>query len=111
LESKVIASKFGRGITAYMPPSSARGVSPVAKSGPVALPVDAERGLEALLHDLRGMVYRCRNDREWTALFVSAGSRELTGYPAEKFLGPGALHFNELIHPEDRDAVRESVQE
>jgi two-component system cell cycle sensor histidine kinase/response regulator CckA len=111
LESKVIASEFGRGITAYMPPSSARGVSPVAKSGPVAFPVDTERGLEALLHDLRGMVYRCRNDREWTALFVSAGCRELTGYPAEKFLGPGALHFNELIHPEDRDAVRESVQE
>jgi two-component system cell cycle sensor histidine kinase/response regulator CckA len=93
-----------------MPLSSARGVSAVKKTGPAALPCGSQRGLEALLNDLRGMVYRCRNDRDWTALFVSTGSRELTGYPAERFFGPGALHLNEIIHPDDRDAVWEAVQ-
>lgn len=62
-----------------------------------------------LLDSLPGMAYRCRNARDWPMLFVSEGSIELTGYTPEALLG-GRPPWGDLIHPEDRDAVWQSVQ-
>ncbi len=88
-----------------MPPSSDRGAT---ASGPfeAGSTFDApRRALDALLHNLTGMAYRCRNDRDWTPLFISSGVLELTGYPADRFFGPGAIRYVDLMHPDDRDEV------
>jgi hypothetical protein len=37
------------------------------------LRVNPSRVLDTLVHNLEGMVYRCRHDDDWTMLFVSQG--------------------------------------
>jgi two-component system, cell cycle sensor histidine kinase and response regulator CckA len=70
-----------------------------------------ERRLATLLSNLPGMVYRCKNDRNWTMEFVSDGCKALTGYSATALVGIGARTYSSLIHPEDRDRIWNEVQE
>ncbi|MBS9403417.1 EAL domain-containing protein [Halomonas sp. TRM85114] len=72
---------------------------------------ESERWLDALMHQLPGMVYRCCNDRDWTMQFVSHGALALTGYRPEALLGNQATSFARLIHPGDRDRVFDEVQD
>ncbi|SFQ50303.1 PAS domain S-box-containing protein [Geopseudomonas sagittaria] len=81
----------------------------VPAQGPQALPVSPP-GLGNLLDDLPLMVYRCRNDPQWSMAYVSAGCLELTGYSAAQLLGGGGLTYSSLIHPGDRRHVWSSVQ-
>ncbi len=70
---------------------------------------DSERTLRSLVSNIPGMVYRCRNDRDWTMLFVSDGCRDLLGVEP-RHLTSGAITFGSLIHPDDRAVVWEKVQ-
>lgn len=69
--------------------------------------LESERSKSVLLSNLPGMAYRCRHDRDWTMEYVSAGCRELTGYPPESLVGNRDLSFNDLIAPEYRRLIRE----
>jgi len=69
-----------------------------------------QQQLDALIGNLPGFVYRCRNDRDWTLEFVSRGILEITGHPPERFLR-GELHFGGLIHPDDAERVWSEVQQ
>jgi len=66
--------------------------------------------LDAMLRNVPGLVYRCRNDPAWTMEFVSAGCERLTGYPASDLVGNRRLSYADLIHPDDRQAVWDAVQ-
>jgi PAS domain S-box-containing protein len=71
---------------------------------------ESQRQLETMLGNLRGMAYRCQNDRDWTMRFVSAGSLDLTGYPPEDLIGNRRVAYGDLIHPGDRAYVWDQVQ-
>lgn len=76
---------------------------------------ESRRSLDTLMSNVPGMVYRCRNDRDWTMEFVSGGGTQFTGFlPAELMAaGPradGGIGFATLIHPEDRDIVWDDIQ-
>ncbi len=71
---------------------------------------ESDRFQRALLANVPGIVYRCRNDRDWTMEFVSKGCRELLGIAPEDLVG-GSTTYNQLIHPEDREMVWEKVQQ
>ena len=78
----------------------------------------AERALEAsekryrtMVNDLPGFVYRCRNDPDWTMLFVSKGCEAVTGYPPGDLIENSRLAYASLIRPEFRTFVWQSVQE
>jgi PAS domain S-box-containing protein len=71
---------------------------------------ESQRILSTLISNLPGMAYRCRDDAEWTMLFVSQGSLELTGYPPEELVGSHELTYGQLIHPDDKAMVREDVR-
>ncbi|MDP8950794.1 MAG: PAS domain S-box protein [Actinomycetota bacterium] len=71
---------------------------------------ESQRALATLMSNLPGMAYRCRNDPDRTMGFVSAGCSELTGYPPEDLVGNRQKSYGDLIHPEDREAVWQSVQ-
>lgn len=68
-----------------------------------------ERMLAALMSNLPGMVYRCRDDEEWTMDFVSEGCLEVTGYRPDELIGNRLVSFNAIIHPDDRARVFREV--
>jgi hypothetical protein len=53
---------------------------------------------------LPGLAYRCKNDAEWTMMFVSEGSVELTGYFPSEFTNQ-EVFYDSLILPEYREYV------
>lgn len=71
---------------------------------------EAEPRWEKLMASLPGMVYRCRNDRDWTMEFVSEGSVDLLGYAPEALVGNREVSYACLIHPEDRPRVWDTVE-
>ena len=72
---------------------------------------ESERRLLTLMSNLPGMAYRCRNDSEWTMEFVSEGCFPITGYHRSELLHNQVSSYGDLIYPEDRQMVREGVQE
>lgn len=72
--------------------------------------MDQQRMLNMLLDNLDGMVYRCRNDSEWTMEFVSEGCLRLTGYASSDLLHNAQTSFEQVTHPDDRDYVRDCIQ-
>lgn len=71
---------------------------------------ESEQRLSTLVANLPGIVYRCRNQRGWPMEIVQGDCENLVGYRA------GALESNDVswgqdvIHPEDREQVWDSVQ-
>jgi PAS domain S-box-containing protein len=72
---------------------------------------ESQRQLSAIMNNLPGMVYRCRNDPDRTTEFVSEGCRQLTGYAADDLLFNKRLAYTDIIHPDDREGVWSQVQD
>jgi PAS domain S-box-containing protein len=68
------------------------------------------RSLTAMVNRLPVILYRARNNRNWSMEYVSDGCLTLTGYPAEQLVNHTQLSFASLIHPDDSAAVWEKVQ-
>lgn len=81
-----------------------------ASRGLVNTYTEAQRTLLTLLGNLPGMAYCCRNDANWTMLFVSEGCLELTGYAPADLTGNHKVSYASLIHGDDRARVWGEVQ-
>lgn len=86
-------------------PRGAAGFAPASSRG--SAPAAPDRGLASLVASLPGLAYRWSNDDPPTPLFMSDGVRELLGCAPERFFGPNALRYGDLIHPDDRAGARE----
>ncbi|MDO9263674.1 MAG: PAS domain-containing protein, partial [Desulfosalsimonadaceae bacterium] len=72
---------------------------------------ESERKLATLIGNIQGMVYFCLNDPDWTMKFVSGGALELTGYLPEELVDNAVVAYNDIIHPDDRQYVWDTVQD
>ncbi len=62
----------------------------------------SEERIRSMVSNVPGVVYRCLMDDDWTMLFISDEIRNLSGYPAEDFLGEDPVRtFASIMHPED----------
>lgn len=52
-----------------------------------------------------GFLYRCRNDRDYSMIYMTGAVEELTGYPADEFMQSPARSYSAAIHPEDQTLV------
>ena len=71
--------------------------------------VESERRLSTLMNNLPGMAYRCRMDSYWTMEFISQGCTTLTGYTVTDLIDNKKMSFFDLIHPDDRQYVWDTV--
>lgn len=74
------------------------------------LRANARTATEMIMPNIPCMLYRCKNDRNWTFDFVSEGCLEVTEYQPYEITN--SLHFNymQLIYPDDQQRVWEHVQ-
>lgn len=71
---------------------------------------EERRMFASLVGNLPGMVYRCRNDKDWTMEYASEGCTELTGYSPSDFMSGRVSYGQHVIHPDDQTKVWEGVQ-
>jgi diguanylate cyclase (GGDEF)-like protein/PAS domain S-box-containing protein len=65
--------------------------------------------LSHLLANFDGLVYRCLVDSNWTIQFLSGDCVTLTGYAPEDFIANALISYEDVIHADDRDHVRETI--
>lgn len=70
-----------------------------------------EKSFRNLVSNVPGIVYRCEPDADWTMRFISDDVEEITGYPAEDFLGDGGRGYASVIVEEDREHVTEVIND
>lgn len=70
----------------------------------------SEEQYRNLVAKLPCVVYRCKNDAEWTMSYISGQITVLLGYPAEDFIGNAVRSYASVIYPADRRLVDEAVQ-
>jgi PAS domain S-box-containing protein len=71
---------------------------------------EAQRKFKSTVNNLKGFVYRCRNDRDWTMEYVSDAIENITGYKSSDFINNKIRSFNSIIHSDDQKRVWEAVQ-
>lgn len=59
---------------------------------------------------LPGTVFRCRNNQNWTMLYLSSASKIITGYPPEELIDDASISYASLIVEEDRERIWQEVQ-
>jgi PAS domain S-box-containing protein len=69
-----------------------------------------DQQVEALVDSFPGMAYRIVNRSGWPVEFVAGNVEELTGFSPAALESGGVSLSEDIIHPEDIDAVREGIR-
>lgn len=69
------------------------------------------RSLSTLLSNIPGMVYRCKNDRNWSFEFASDSCFDVTGYEPYEMINSPIFSYTNIIHPDDQVRTWEYVQQ
>ena len=72
---------------------------------------EQQKQYETLINNIRGITYRCKNDGNWTMLFISSQIDSITGYSAEELLNNNKISYSQLIMKEDAENNDKIVQE
>jgi len=64
-----------------------------------------QRVLSSLLANTPGLLYRCKNDLQWTMSFISQQCIAITGYTPDEFIDNKTLSFNDIIAPEYQEII------
>jgi PAS domain S-box-containing protein len=71
---------------------------------------EKKRQLHSLLSELPGLAYRCRADKNWTALYAAGRFAPIAGIDADELVA-GRVHYGQILHPEDAERCARTVAE
>ena len=71
--------------------------------------MESNRKFDTLINNIKGILFHCKNDKDYTVDYISEGCLELTGYPIQDFIDK-TINLGQLIIEEDRDNVWEHIQ-
>ena len=70
---------------------------------------ESELRFRTLVENIPGIVYRCEMDHNWSMNYISDMIEVVSGYPATDFIANRVRTFDSIIHPDDREMVRDVV--
>lgn len=70
---------------------------------------ESNRKLDALINNIKGILFRCDNNEDYTMQYMSEGCLDITGYPFDDFKNK-IINYVQLILEADRNSVREHIQ-
>jgi PAS domain S-box-containing protein len=71
----------------------------------------SNRKLNTIVNNLRGVIYNCIYDDNWTMEFISDGILELSGYPADDFINNHIRSYASIIYPGDQSMVWNKIHD
>lgn len=66
---------------------------------------ESNKKLSTIINNLRGVVFRCKYDENWTMQYISDGIYELAGYLPNEFINNKIRTFKSIIDPLDSAMV------
>ena len=72
---------------------------------------ESNKKLSTIINNLRGVVFRCNNDDNWTMQYISDGIYELAGYLPNEFIGNKIRTYGSIIDPEDVSRVWSEIHQ
>lgn len=100
----------GKSVTvAFIKDATSRMMDMTALQETNAILQESNRKLGTLIGNLHGIVYRCRNDRDFTMDYISDGCLHITGYSSREFL-TREINFPQITFKEDREQLWRATQ-
>ncbi|NBZ88384.1 PAS domain-containing protein [Stagnihabitans tardus] len=65
--------------------------------------------IHSIVNRMNGFLYRCRNDKAYSMMFMAGEVRRLTGHEPQAFIGPAGRSYAAQTHPDDLQAVYDAV--
>ncbi|MRR23959.1 PAS domain S-box protein, partial [bacterium] len=72
---------------------------------------ESNKKLSTIINNLRGVVFRCKNDQNWTMQYISDGIYELAGYLPNEFINNKIRTYGSIIDPEDVNLVWNTIHD
>jgi PAS domain S-box-containing protein len=82
-----------------------------SKHKSLGLKANATNTNDMILPTIPCMLYRCKNDRNWTVDYVSEGCPDVTEYQRYELTQHQNFNFRQLIHPDDQQRAWDYVQQ
>lgn len=73
------------------------------------IPTSETEIIRSIVGRMDGFLYRCRNDKSYSMMFMVGDVALLTGLPAEAFTGYRSQSYAGMTHPDDLEAVYAEV--
>jgi hypothetical protein len=65
--------------------------------------------IQSIINRMEGFLYRCRNDKAYSMMFMAGDVPLLTGYDATAFTGSHSRSYAAMTHPDDLETVYAAV--
>lgn len=65
--------------------------------------------MDSIVSRMNGFLYRCRNNADFTMIFMEGAVERVTGYACQAFTGDAGRSYAGIIHPDDVDSVDAAV--
>lgn len=72
--------------------------------------IENEQKFKSLVHNVPGIVYRCKSDKDLTMIFISDQILKISGYPVSDFISK-KRPYTSIIHHDDVKLVEDKVNE